>query len=547
MTCGLNHRNWCLTSVTTDVNNCGNCGVKCYAAAHSTPNCTNSKCGFDCVQGWKNCDGKSLNGCEMHVEWDVKNCGDCGNKCPHYAHTASPLCTGGNCTGVCLKGWSDCNNNLQSDGCEALLASDKNNCGQCGVQCPAAANAAGLCYTGKCGLQCSKGFANCDKQPANGCEVALLTDVLNCGCCGKSCPCPPNAYPTCAAGNCGFSCKDGFSDCNGASADGCEVSTASDVLHCGACGTKCDCPPNALPTCASGTCGYSCKDGFKDCNKASADGCEIDVATDVMNCGGCGTLCNCPPNAWPTCSGGQCGYTCKDGFKDCNGLPADGCEVELATDVSNCGFCGVACSFANAQPACWSGACDIQCCNDGFADCNNDKTDGCEVDLQWDISNCGGCGVACSFPNAQPQCSSGDCGIKSCNDGFMDCNGLLADGCEVDVASLNYDIDNCGNCGITCNDTIPNAYATCSEGQCGYQCNDGFKDCNFSPDDGCEVELATDIDNCGDCKQSCEDMLTLDKTGSPYQYQVCRSGKCCPCGSDQDCQDAGTPYQTCIQ
>src|SRR5579864_3369512 len=54
-------------------------------------------------------------------------------------------------------------------------------------------------------LVCPAGFADCDGNPANGCEVNLNTDSQNCGACGISCPsgshcqngtCVPNPSPT---------------------------------------------------------------------------------------------------------------------------------------------------------------------------------------------------------------------------------------------------------------------------------------------------------------------------------------------------------------
>lgn len=52
------------------------------------------------------------------------------------------------------------------------------------------------------------------------------------------------------------------------------------------------------------------------------------------------------------------------------------------------------------------------------------------VDLQSDPSNCGACGVSCVITNAEPACSAGVCGIASCAPGHGDCDGELANGCE---------------------------------------------------------------------------------------------------------------------
>ena len=46
-------------------------------------------------------------------------------------------------------------------------------------------------------------------------------------------------------------------------------------------------------------------------------------------------------NAIGYCSGGGCGQVCTGAFRNCNLDFADGCEVNLGTDSSNCGNCGI--------------------------------------------------------------------------------------------------------------------------------------------------------------------------------------------------------------
>jgi hypothetical protein len=76
--------------------------------------------------------------------------------------------------------------------------------------------------------------------------------------------------------------------------------------------------------------------------------------TDVNNCGACGNACSVA-NGTPTCTAGSCQIAfCNAGFHNCDGLAANGCEKNLLTDPSNCGFCGTACA---AGQACISGTC----------------------------------------------------------------------------------------------------------------------------------------------------------------------------------------------
>ena len=37
------------------------------------------------------------------------------------------------------------------------------------------------------------------------------------------------------------------------------------------------------------------------------------------------------------------------GYADCDGTPANGCEIHLDSDPNNCGTCGGICSYPNAS------------------------------------------------------------------------------------------------------------------------------------------------------------------------------------------------------
>jgi hypothetical protein len=107
---------------------------------------------------------------------------------------------------------------------------------------------------------------------------------------------------------------------------------------CGPCAVD-----GAYATCTNGACAIgSCQPGRADCNAVAADGCETDLALPT-SCGSCGVACPAAPNATPACSNGLCKLTCAEGFADCNNDPLDGCEVELATNAANCGMCNRAC------------------------------------------------------------------------------------------------------------------------------------------------------------------------------------------------------------
>lgn len=86
-------------------------------------------------------------------------------------------------------------------------------------------------------------------------------------------------------------------------------------------------------------------------------------------------------------------------------------------------------------------------CPTGKGDCNGSAADGCEADLTSDSSHCGACGQPCSLANAASACVAKTCAVTSCTTGYFDCDGLAATGCEVDLAT---DANNCGACGKAC-------------------------------------------------------------------------------------------------
>lgn len=73
-------------------------------------------------------------------------------------------------------------------------------------------------------------------------------------------------------------------------------------------------------------------------------------------------------------------YPCPSGYGNCNGNPADGCESNLSTDLSNCGACGINCNiiFPNANGACNAGACAMTTCYPNYYDIDGNPANGCE-------------------------------------------------------------------------------------------------------------------------------------------------------------------------
>lgn len=355
-----------------------------------------------------------------------------------------------------------------------------------------------------------------------------LTATHQCVQCMADADCPLGT--TCQAHQCAPGCTSSHG-CAGDEETCCDktcVDLKSDAAHCGACETAC----GSSETCCDGSC--------------------ANTQTDLMNCNTCGYVCSVS-NANPKCTGGACGLaSCKTGYTDCDGDPANGCEVHTAADVNNCGACGTVCNLQHASSVCLAGTCAIAACDPGWDDCDSDFSDGCEQNVSDNRSNCGGCGITCSDNHINTSaCVDGQCS-GTCQAPYIDCNGLQADGCEcnsstsycdgsvcktqtgmactsdgqcggTDSCCGNYcvvgkqtNVNNCGACGVAC--STNNIARTCSGGVCNGTCNAGYADCNHNKQaDGCEINTKIDSKNCGTCNQVCS---------NNHVTPVCTNGAC---------------------
>lgn len=84
---------------------------------------------------------------------------------------------------------------------------------------------------------------------------------------------------------------------------------------------------------------------------ACGDQC-VDIDVDPANCGACHSICS-GSHAVGTCSVGICTLTCVGSFRDCDGDPRSGCEVDVSNDPKSCGRCGHDCLGG----ACVNGTC----------------------------------------------------------------------------------------------------------------------------------------------------------------------------------------------
>lgn len=215
------------------------------------------------------------------------------------------------------------------------------------------------------------------------------------------------------------------------------------------------------------------------------------------------------------------GPTCQDGVKN-NG------ETDMDCGGVSCGSTcepGAACvKDSDCRSLHCSGrVCQAPACDDRIL--NGDETG----------TDCGGscgkcpigerCVVAADCeapPDGDPAavtCKDGACTLN-CPDDTGDCNARAADGCEVDLlTSTNH----CGDCALDCDPA--HAAGTCIGGECliktdepNQGCDTNYANCNLLPEDGCEVNLLTDPEHCG----ACDDAACSTAGGVPS----CSAGEC---------------------
>ncbi|MEM6994385.1 MAG: choice-of-anchor L domain-containing protein [Myxococcota bacterium] len=267
------------------------------------------------------------------------------------------------------------------------------------------------------------------------------------------------------------------------------------------------CPSVAqdVPTTTTGVMLDTGDDGAADGDTAAADD-----SADGDPGGPCVTNDDCallPGLGECDTTSGECVGCLEDG--DCQGdltcnedSLCEGCEGD-----DDCPL-GTKCADAVCLPGCGA----AQPCPGGFACCGETC-----VDLDTNVDFCGDCETRCELDDADASCAGGQCQLDACAEGFSDCNGMTADGCETE-----------GVCSC-----VPSEVQPCYTGDPATQnvggCADGEQTCNdtgtaFGP---CTGDVTPTDEVCGDMADNdCDGVVDEDVDEDGDGFTTC-GGDCC--------------------
>ena len=197
--------------------------------------------------------------------------------------------------------------------------------------------------------------------------------------------------------------------------------------------------------------------------------------------------------------------------------PDGGCRgANLQTDPENCGVCGKVCEIPHGQAACLAGQCGVGSCDPGYVDLDGQAGNGCE-------------------------CVKSNGGVEICDGADNNCDGTIDEGFD-----LQTDPDNCGQCGHVC--SAAHSSGSCQQGKCGVDCLPGYYDVDGNADNGCEyactpsnsgIEICDGKDN--DCNGLIDDHAT--DVGRPCGGNGCQPGALTCIAGAPICVGAGQPSQ----
>jgi hypothetical protein len=207
---------------------------------------------------------------------------------------------------------------------------------------------------------------------------------------------------------------------------------------------------------------------------------------------------------------------CDSGTKACAGI----CASTQDPAVGCSGQCSACQTPPNALAGCTlendSFICGIKSCNDQYLNCDDSGADGCETHVTT-RANCGACQASCTQKFCEPK-PSGD-GYEcsdTCDAPNTTCGDAGSDA-GVECTSLQTDNDNCGACGTAC--AVTNGAGFCDGGNCETTCNANYFLCN-----GVCAFATSQL--CGKSCAPCPTGSICDTTVSSGTYGTCIATSC---------------------
>ncbi len=444
----------------------------------------------------------------------AKDCGDTSHQCASDRQCSDGLC-------VCKEQYVTCDGHCIDPLTDNTYCGAKGNCldddnidNSAGTKCKENE----VCNNGRC--ECNVDSISCNGEcltmgtdkvcnitvDESGCKITDCTKVnrvckLNIGEGKYFCDCPNNTV------NCGDECIEPNTNSFHCGAKGLCNNASKDSSHYK--GEDCTVNTNGKTVCVNGECTSKCARGQANCNGTCVN----------MNDYKINEYCNdCNLDYCYTGEKDENGNIINFDYKKCLVVDENGKELNKLYSEN---YCGKTCETAVV-------------CKSGMI-CNSVAMCACDM---WDQLLC--TQYKTDDPNAETKCVSKAethqtaCGV--CEEGWIDCDGDLWNGCETDLKTTT---NHCGSCDNDCHKVIQNATGVaCVDGQCTYAyCKENWGDCD-NIQNGCEQSgLMNAPNHCGQCNNVC-----------PYggcNHSVCCAidGKESPHSSDLICCDGLKKYQ----
>jgi hypothetical protein len=155
-------------------------------------------------------------------------------------------------------------------------------------------------------------------------------------------------------------------------------------------------------------------------------------------------------------------------------------------------------------------------------DTPNKCSNGC-TNIMKDINNCGECGNTCNINNSTSYCNNGLCEILICNTGYTQYNNTCI--------NLNNDINNCGKHDNIC----PNGF-DCFNGLCS-SCAEMVNSNSINESPGgqaCDIQLSSSFITPENCNSYCSSIGSSYSSLTRNPFGACEGGpgptcSCCIC------------------